>query len=132
MTLPVVQILGEEWELPTADLRERWARCLIEKVGEARRISDFGSPYEWTSRATVASLEARAGELLMFHAAGLSASDGRVVALVGPSGTGKSTAARTLCRDDFGYVTDETVAVDDAQRVLPFPKPIAVIPADGA
>ncbi|WP_432560126.1 hypothetical protein [Granulicoccus sp. GXG6511] len=77
------------------------------------------------------SIQARAGEWLMFHAAGVSDDAGAVVALIGPSGTGKSTAARTLCRDDFGYVTDETVAVQPDGTIVPFPKPLAVIPAGG-
>ncbi|WP_425307937.1 hypothetical protein AADG42_04010 [Ammonicoccus fulvus] len=57
--------------------------------------------------------------------------DGAVVALVGPSGTGKSTAARTLCRDHFGYVSDETVALRPDGSVVPFPKPIALLPPSG-
>lgn len=66
----------------------------------------------------------------MFHAAGLAR--GRAVAaLIGPSGTGKSTAARILCREDFDYVTDETVAVKPDGFVTPFPKPIAYLPAEG-
>lgn len=57
--------------------------------------------------------------------------NGSVVALVGPSGTGKSTAARTLCRERFGYVSDETVAIRPDGSVVPFPKPIAIIPSSG-
>lgn len=130
MSPPVVEILGELWELPDPALADRWARC-IRPGAVGRQLPGPEIPYYWTSAATVASIEARAGEWLMFHAAGVSDDQGNVVALVGPSGTGKSTAARTICRDYFGYVTDETVAVRPDNSVVPFPKPIAVIPADG-
>ncbi len=127
---PVVEILGEFWELPDPALSDRWSRCLRPDLTEGRELK-VGTPYHWTSAATVQSIQARAGDWLMFHAAGVSDEAGSVVALIGPSGTGKSTAARTLCVDDFGYVTDETVAVHPDGAVVPFPKPIAVIPADG-
>lgn len=129
MSLPLVEILGEIWELPDSALRDRWSRCLREGV-TGRRV-DATTPYAWTSRATIASIEARSGQWLMFHAVGLSNDTGDVVALVGPSGTGKSTAARTICHTDFGYVTDETVAVRSDGSVVPFPKPISVIPEGG-
>lgn len=128
----VVEILGERWQLPDPALRDRWARCISAGEGvSARRVEETTSPYGWTSEATVLSIEARAGEWLMFHAAGLCRRDGSVAALVGPSGTGKSTAARVLCQTDFGYVTDETVALRRDGRVVPFPKPIAVVASDG-
>lgn len=130
MSVPIVEILGEFWELPDPDLADRWSRCIRPDVADGRRL-DARTPYHWTSAATVQSILARAGEWLMFHAAGVSARDGAVVALIGPSGTGKSTAARTLCRTDFGYVTDETVAVLPDGGVVPFPKPISVVPTDG-
>lgn len=130
MSPPVVEILGELWELPDPALADRWARCL-RPGAVGRRLSGRDLPYYWTSAATVASIEARAGEWMMFHAAGVSDDQGNVVALIGPSGTGKSTASRKLCRGDFGYVTDETVAVRPDHSVVPFPKPIAVIPEDG-
>lgn len=133
--LPAIEILGEQWLLPDKGLAARWSRCLV-PAGlddvELREDGHQGSPYLWTSGATIASIEARAGELLMFHAAGLSDASGAAVAMIGPSGTGKSTVSRLLCKDQFSYVTDETVAVDpEIGRVLPFAKPIAVIPEGG-
>ncbi len=84
-----------------------------------------------TSELTLAGIEHAAGTSLMVHAAGLAFPDGRVIALVGESGAGKTTATRALCRTDgpagFGYVTDETVAVDADLRVRPFPKPLALV-----
>ncbi|WP_295124085.1 PqqD family peptide modification chaperone [uncultured Leifsonia sp.] len=72
------------------------------------------------------AIESRREELLMFHAAGLAdPTTGHVIALIGPSGAGKTTAASTLGRV-LGYVSDETVAVDASGEVHPFPKPLAV------
>lgn len=81
---------------------------------------------ELSQRVTLAAIERQRGRLWMLHAAGLASSDGRVVALVGPSGRGKTTAARAL-GSHLGYVSDETVAVDEEGRVWPYRKPLSVI-----
>lgn len=79
-----------------------------------------------TSRLTVAAILANAGELTMLHACGVADPDtGAVVALVAKSGTGKTTASAVLART-YGYVTDETVAIDWDGSVLPYPKPLSV------
>lgn len=83
-----------------------------------------------SQHVTLAAIEARRGELWMLHAAGVAASDGRVVVLVGPSGRGKTTAARTLGAH-FGYVSDETVAIDAEGRVWPYRKPLSIIEHSG-
>lgn len=75
---------------------------------------------------TLAALGQRSGELLMFHAAGLADADGRVIALVGPSGRGKTTLSRTL-GEQLAYISDETVGVDDQRRVYPYRKPLSVV-----
>ena len=62
----------------------------------------------------------------MLHAAGLALDDGRVIAFVAPSGTGKTTLSRTLGRH-FGYVTDETVVIDRTGSITACPKPLSVI-----
>lgn len=82
-----------------------------------------------SSEVTLAAIEDRAGELLMLHAAGLATTDGRVVALVGPSGRGKTTASRVLGRE-FGYVSDETVAIAADGTVLPYRKPLSLVEND--
>lgn len=68
----------------------------------------------------------RAGSLAMLHACALAdVETGRTAVLFGPSGTGKTTAARIL-GTEFGYLTDETAAIDGT-RVLHYPKPLSVL-----
>lgn len=84
------------------------------------------------SRAlTVATISRRAGSALILHAAGLAAPDGRTVVLVAQSGTGKSTASRVLGRH-LGYVSDETVVIEDDDAVTPYPKPLSLIREGGS
>ncbi|OWP20278.1 hypothetical protein CBF90_14520 [Microbacterium sp. AISO3] len=75
---------------------------------------------------TLAAIEARRGELWMLHAGGLADDEGNVVAVVGPSGRGKTTATRALAAH-YGYVTDETVGITDDGTVLPYRKPLSII-----
>ncbi|MDN4490644.1 hypothetical protein QQX13_07345 [Demequina sp. SYSU T00068] len=79
-----------------------------------------------SSAVTVRAIEARVGQLIMLHAAGLAGPDGSVVGFVAPSGTGKTTLSRTLGAH-YGYVTDETLAIGADLAVLPYPKPLSVI-----
>lgn len=79
-----------------------------------------------SQRVTLAAIEACRGRRWMLHAAGLATSGGAVVALVGPSGRGKTTAATILGRS-FGYVSDETVSVDRYGSVYPYRKPLSII-----
>ncbi|MBF4462876.1 MULTISPECIES: hypothetical protein [unclassified Rathayibacter] len=83
-----------------------------------------------TSTLTVEAIGVRRSELLMLHACGIADDDGRVLAFVAASGTGKTTISRAL-GTRFGYVTDETVAVLPDGRVLPYPKPLSVKPLTG-
>lgn len=79
-----------------------------------------------TSRLTVAAILANAGEFTMLHACGVADPDtGAVVALVARSGTGKTTVSAVLAQT-YGYVTDETVAIDWDGSVVPYPKPLSV------
>ena len=50
------------------------------------------SLYAVQMRVTMAAIAAATGELLLWHAAGLSTPDRRVLGLVASSGTGKTTA----------------------------------------
>lgn len=76
-------------------------------------------------RVTLAALDHRGGELLMFHAVGVADDAGRVIVCTGPSGTGKTTLARAL-GTRYAYVSDETIAVTDDLTVLPYRKPLSV------
>ena len=87
-------------------------------------------PYAVSRALTLASIGRRRGSALMLHAAGLSLGS-RAVALVGPSGTGKSTASRELGRH-FGYLSDETVVLEEDRRVSPYRKPISVVNGNGS
>ena len=73
------------------------------------------------------AIDARAGQLVMLHAAALADPDtGRTAVLVAASGTGKTTASRTLGRR-FVYLSDETAAIDPHGVVLPYRKPLSII-----
>lgn len=87
-------------------------------------------PYAVSRALTLASIGRRRGSALMLHAAGLSLGP-RAVALVGPSGTGKSTASRELGRH-FGYLSDETVVLEEDRRVAPYRKPVSVVVDHGS
>ena len=80
-----------------------------------------------TTAITVAAITARKHDLLMLHAGAVADPvTGAVVAFIGRSGAGKTTAIIALARH-FGYVTDETTAIQDDLVVVPYPKPLSVI-----
>jgi hypothetical protein len=69
----------------------------------------------------------RRRDLVMFHACAVADPDtGDAVVLYGPSGTGKTTMARTLCTD-LVYLSDETAGVTPDLRVVPYLKPLSII-----
>jgi len=118
-----------------ADLARDWSRCVRETADPYAvpvPLHDRGGEEPVDLGGTLAAeltrhaVERLTGQALMMHAAGLCDDQGRVLALVGHSGAGKSSAARALCTRSFGYVTDETVAVDELGRVLPYPKPLSL------
>ncbi len=134
----VVDAFGARWSFDTDALRavdaERlrvlWERCRVrgagaDDVGVEPFVVTDSDPYAVSRAITLASLERRRGSAVLLHAAGLSRGE-RAIALVGPSGAGKSTASRVLGQH-FGYLTDETVAIEADGRVAPYPKPLSII-----
>ncbi len=119
-------------------LRHAWSACLADprsRPDVVLRVEDCVDPARVMERVTqavtVAAIEERAGELLMLHACALGDTEtGRAVVLVGPSGMGKSTVARTL-GSRFDYLTDECAGIDEAGNVLAYPKPLSLSPGGG-
>jgi hypothetical protein len=69
----------------------------------------------------------RRRDLVMFHACAVADPEtGDAVVLYGPSGTGKTTLARTLCTD-LVYLSDETAGVAPDLRIVPYLKPLSII-----
>lgn len=130
-------VLGTERAAVRDFIERDWARCVVrgaEASADAGlqleialdELPDPSLGYDLTTSVTRQAIEASVGRLLMFHAAGLSDEAGRVLMLVAPSGTGKTTAAAELARAGAGYVTDETVGITADLEVVPYPKPLAV------
>lgn len=82
-------------------------------------------------QVTRAAIDARRADLWMLHAAGIATPAGDVVAFVGPSGRGKTTASSHLGRP-YGYVSDETIGIDRDGRVFAYRKPLSIIENPGA
>lgn len=61
------------------------------------------------------------------HAAVVAGGD-RCVALVATSGTGKSTLTAALLQLGVGYVSDEALCLDADGAVVPYPRPLGLLP----
>ncbi|WP_169053833.1 hypothetical protein [Agromyces sp. H66] len=83
-----------------------------------------------TTLVTLAGLGRLRGLRLLLHAGGVADADGRVHVYVGPSGSGKTTASRALGARR-GYVSDESIAIDEGGCIAPYRKPLSVI-VDGS
>lgn len=140
----VVDAIGVAVGIPVtgeaaARLRHQWSRALTDRP--AVRTVDVSSDdpddpsdpedqaafdYAITTRVTLAALDATAGRRVNLHAGAVADAEGRAVALVGPSGSGKTTAI-TLLAARLGYLSDETVSLDEDLTVHPHPKPLSVV-----
>ncbi|HSE09224.1 MAG TPA: hypothetical protein VLB29_11220 [Nocardioidaceae bacterium] len=116
--------------------------AFLDKDGEAVRIAQGQGLTASTSTeelmhwltplVTTRAITSRASSLLMMHACVVSDPvSGASVVLIGPSGAGKTTLARTL-GTEFGYVTDECAALRDDHTIVPFPKPLSLVTGDAA
>jgi energy-coupling factor transporter ATP-binding protein EcfA2 len=138
----VVEALGVPVGIPVTGeaatrLRHQWSRALTDRPADRSidvaldEVHDEAAfDYSVTTRVTLAALEATAGQRLNLHAGAVAAEDGRALALVGPSGSGKTTAIALLAAR-LGYLSDETVSLDEGLGVHPHPKPLSVV-VDGA
>lgn len=113
------------WRDCTATIESATARRTLE-LPDREQLHVLRAMSDLSTQVTLAALDALRGARLLLHAAGVAAPDGRVLALVGPSGRGKTTASRHLGRH-YGYVSDETVAVDPDLTVYPYRKPLSII-----
>lgn len=125
-----------------------WSRCLPDATEPAPAPNPHPAPpltvavpIDDAAEATRAALQrlsqdvtyhliaAQTGRLLMLHAGAVSHPiTGRSLVYVAPSGTGKTTLSRLLGRT-HGYLTDETVSIDPATRLIhPYPKPLSIAP----
>lgn len=97
------------------------------KVGTLRVDSVEQGLQDLTSRITVAMIEQLVGSGVMLHSAVIGDPESkRALALVGVSGSGKTTASRFL-GSKLAYLTDETAIISDEGFVTPYPKPLSVI-----
>jgi hypothetical protein len=134
----VVDALGVPVGIPVtgeaaARLRHQWSRALTDRPATrtvdvaADEVDDQAAfDYAVTTRVTLAALEATAGTRVNLHAGAVADAEGRALAVVGPSGSGKTTAI-TLLAARLGYLSDETVSLDEDLAVHPHPKPLSVV-----
>jgi hypothetical protein len=109
---------AEDFVVTSGDLSDR------EGVRIPEDLAYF--PYEFSRALTLASITRRVGTCLLLHAAGLAVPSGAAAVLVAASGTGKTTACRTLGQT-LGYLSDETVVIEPDYSISPYPKPLSVI-----
>lgn len=115
-------------DAPDADPADRHAAIAAGAVA-GTTLADV--MHQLSPAVTLRLIESRAGSLMMLHACALAhPTTGRTAVLVAPSGTGKTTLARTL-GTTFGYLTEETAGIDASGRLVPYPKPLSVIPVPG-
>ena len=148
-TVVVLEIGGADAASLADEVRHVWGRCLVaDDVAADVRIHLVLDPDAdvvaaaaadgalaradrahlldaLSPRVTVAAIDHQAGQLMMLHACGLAAADGRTIGFVGPSGTGKTTASQALGAT-LGYVTDETLAIRADGTIAAYPKPLSV------
>lgn len=117
--------------------RAAWSGALAGADAEPDRIlvyADVPDADRWlealSQAVTLEALGYERGRAVLLHACGVALPDGRVLTFVGPSGRGKTTLARALGQA-YGYVSDESIAIDDTLAVHPYRKPLSVVRPDG-
>jgi hypothetical protein len=144
-----VRCTGARSAVLASAMREAWSRCLDDRAAGPAHDADhlvtapaLETRFEvdgdlaaqlmvTTQEITHSLITAQAGRLMMFHAGAVSnPASGESLVYVAPGGTGKTTLTRRL-GVRLGYLTDETVAVDDVGRILPYPKPLSIRRSEG-
>lgn len=132
--------MGVAVGIPAADaataerLRHQWSRALTDVAAEVvvddsvdfRSDGPVAHDYTVSVLVTLEALRATAGTRLNIHAGGVADGAGRALAVIGESGSGKTTAIRALATR-LGYLSDETVSLTDDLVVHPHPKPLSVV-----
>lgn len=109
------------WADAATDPADEPAAIVVPRAGIRTRMLQALS-----QQVTRAAIDARRRDLWMLHAAGIASPEGDVVALVGPSGRGKTTASRRLGQH-YGYVSDETIGIARDGGVVAYRKPLSII-----
>ena len=151
-----VRFVGPATQFLFGAAERAWSRCLAEGPRAPARVAEpldvfvpapgpasAGAPgnpglgqamalQRLTQDVTRRLIAAQVGRLLMLHAGAVSHPvTGESLVFVAPGGTGKTTLARTLGRR-YGYLTDETVGIDDSGRIHQYPKPLSLhVPGGG-
>jgi hypothetical protein len=99
----------------------------ITRHGGCRRIATgYGDLICKFDRDVIVETQKLRADLYFVHAAVL-AFNGRAIALVAPSGFGKSTTTWALLHHGFEYLSDEIAPIDvKSLRVLPFPRALCL------
>src|ERR1700756_1110647 len=96
-----IEIVGPRSVEVAGLVRAAWSRALAPSEVAAEVVTvDSADPgaalHLLSQQGTQAAIETQVGDLMMVHAAGLSSPSGAVLALVAPSGVGKTTASLHL------------------------------------
>ena len=124
-------LVGSSWSEEEADRADGGVSVnLLSEAGEIGRLEGDSIDdvhHRMVSLVTLAVIEARRADTLLLHAGGVAdPRSGRVAALVGASGAGKTTAIHRLAAT-HGYVSDETIGVEPRSlAVHPYPKPLSL------
>ncbi len=111
-------------------LRRQWSRALTDRAAATvvdldhleRRATRSRHDYAITTRVTLAALDATAGQRINLHAGAVADDEGRALAVIGAVGLGQDDRRSRLLAHRLGYLSDETVSLDERARRAPPPQ----------